>query len=128
MERQDAHMEEIGKTQTARGTKNGLKLRHDPMSARFGKSDAGKRSRLHRYDEWMRLQGTYVEVRLNGQVVRVGTVDAATSDSTMIWLSQDGVDKRILIDKVEGYNVWIDGQQLKDLQEMARQIQPSSPS
>lgn len=30
----------------------------------------------------------------------------------MLWLSPDGVESRVLIDKLDGYEVWIDPEQL----------------
>jgi hypothetical protein len=66
-----------------------------------------------RVDEWARLPSATVEVRRHGAFVRAGLVDAATLDSRMLWLSPDGVEGRVLLDKLDGYEVWIQPQQLK---------------
>ena len=47
----------------------------------------------------------------NGTYVRTARVEEATPDSRMLWLSPEGVDSRILIDKLDGYEVWIDPEQ-----------------
>ena len=52
-----------------------------------------------------------VEIRRNGTYVRTARVEEATPDSRMLWLSPEGVDSRILIDKLDGYEVWIDPEQ-----------------
>ncbi|WOC60978.1 hypothetical protein RI444_21190 [Paenarthrobacter sp. AT5] len=37
-------------------------------------------------------------------------MEEATAE--MLWLEQDGVESRMLIDKLNGYELWIDPQQL----------------
>lgn len=64
-----------------------------------------------RVDDWFRLPTATVEIRRNGTYVRTGRVEEATPDSRMLWLSPEGVDSRILIDKLDGYEVWIDPEQ-----------------
>ena len=59
-------------------------------------------------DNWVNLHATIVEIRRNGSHVRTGRVDATTPDSTMLWLSQDGLERRTLFHKLDGYEVWID--------------------
>lgn len=66
------------------------------------------------FDEWDRLVGATVEVRLNGNRVRTGLVDAATPDGSIIWLSQDGPLDRVLIEKAQGYEMWISPAQLRE--------------
>lgn len=63
-------------------------------------------------DDWFRLPATTVEIRHHGTYVRTARVDAATADSRMLWLSPEGVESRVLIDKLDGYEVWIDPEQL----------------
>lgn len=64
-----------------------------------------------RVDDWFRLPMATVEIRRNGTYVRTARVEEATPDSRMLWLSPEGVDSRILIDKLDGYEVWIDPEQ-----------------
>lgn len=60
-----------------------------------------------RVDDWSRLPSAAIEVRRYGTFVRTGIVDAATPDSRMLWLSPEGVDSRVLFDKLDGYEAWI---------------------
>lgn len=55
-----------------------------------------------RVDDWYRLPSATVEVRRYGAFVRTGRVDAAAPDSQMLWLSPEGVDSRVLLDKQDG--------------------------
>ena len=69
-------------------------------------------------DDWFHLPTTAtVEIRRNGTYVRTARIEEATPDSRMLWLSPEGVDSRILIDKLDGYEVWIDPEQLYYIQQ-----------
>lgn len=70
-----------------------------------------QRAQAFRVDDWFRLPTATVEIRRNGTYVRTARVEEATPDSRMLWLSPEGVDSRILIDKLDGYEVWIDPEQ-----------------
>ena len=70
-----------------------------------------------RVEDWFRLPTATVEIRRNGTHVRTARVEEATPDSRMLWLSPEGVDSRILIDKLDGYEVWIDPDQLYYIQQ-----------
>lgn len=74
-------------------------------------------TRACKFDDWLRLPTSTVEIRRNGTFVRTARVDAATTDSRILWLAPDGVDARILIDKREGYEVWLEPQQLQSRQD-----------
>lgn len=67
-------------------------------------------SYTHQVHDWSDLRGATVEVRLEGTYLRTGCVEEATAE--MLWLAQDGVESRMLIDKFNGYELWIDPQQL----------------
>lgn len=56
-------------------------------------------------DDWNRLVGGIVEIRLNGHLVRTGKVDQATPDSSMLWIAPDAVEPRTLFAKSAGYKV-----------------------
>lgn len=56
-------------------------------------------------DDWVRLRGGMVEVRLEGNLVRVGKVGHATADSGMLWIEADAVEQRALFVKSAGYTV-----------------------
>jgi hypothetical protein len=72
----------------------------------------------YRVDDWFHLPTTAtVEIRHNGTHVRTARIEDATPDSRMLWLAPEGVDSRILIDKLDGYEVWIDAEQLCYIQQ-----------
>jgi hypothetical protein len=56
-------------------------------------------------EDWARMVGGIVEVRLNGNLVRMGKVGQATADSTMLWIEADAVEQRALFVKSAGYTV-----------------------
>ncbi|MFF2347829.1 hypothetical protein [Pseudarthrobacter sp. NPDC058119] len=56
-------------------------------------------------DDWAHLVGGVVEVRLNGQLVRVGRMEQTTPDSSMMWVAADAVEQRTLYMKAWGYKV-----------------------
>jgi len=66
-----------------------------------------------RVDDWVRLVSATVEIRRFGAFVQTGLVDTVTPDSKMLWLSPNGMDSRVLIDKKDGYEVWIQPHQLQ---------------
>jgi hypothetical protein len=69
----------------------------------------------YRYDSWSHLIGAFVEIRRNNQVFRTGFVDEAMPDSSALWLASDQSHSRILIDAAEGFEVWVESQELKGL-------------
>ncbi|PNH79720.1 MULTISPECIES: hypothetical protein [unclassified Arthrobacter] len=67
----------------------------------------------YRHEDWNQLVGAFVEVRKGKRSLRRGFVDDAMPDSSAIWLSADGFDGRTFVDKAEGYEVWVEPQQLE---------------
>lgn len=63
---------------------------------------------FHFQHVWYPLVGQQVVVRLRGNVVRYGTVDAVTEDDQMLWLASAGTCPRQLFERSEGFEVWID--------------------
>jgi hypothetical protein len=61
---------------------------------------------LHLQPDWQRALGQYVEVRRHGEVIRTGTVVAVMPDSSLLWISADGVFPRQMVEKVEGYQIY----------------------
>lgn len=51
------------------------------------------------------LQGDLVEIRRDGQIVRVGRIDALLPGSGILWLRQDGNEGRRIYDPADGYEV-----------------------
>jgi hypothetical protein len=66
----------------------------------------------YRHDEWDRLIGAPVEIRKDGSVIRSGRVDAATPDSSVIWLTADEWAPRALFEAALGFEVWVEPRQL----------------
>lgn len=70
--------------------------------------DSGHGSRSYPYGDWYALIGEEVELRLDGVLVRKGTVDTVDPGSSMLWLtSNPGSFDRKLYLRNEGYEVWI---------------------
>jgi len=61
---------------------------------------------LHLRPDWQRTLGQYVEVRRDGQVIRTGTVVAVMPDSSILWISVDGVFPRQMVERIEGYQIY----------------------
>lgn len=61
---------------------------------------------LHLQPDWQRTLGQYVQVRRHGEIVRSGTVEDVTPDSSILWISVDGADARQMIERAEGYAVY----------------------
>ncbi|WP_442546111.1 hypothetical protein ACSBOX_21510 (plasmid) [Arthrobacter sp. KN11-1C] len=57
--------------------------------------------------DWLPLVGEVVEVRLHDTVVRQGTVDAVTSDNSILWIAADGAHTRTMMERSEGYTMGI---------------------
>lgn len=65
----------------------------------------------YRSNEWSRLVGEKVEIRKPGTPPLNGLVDAATSDNSVLWLVQHGIEARKMVEATEGYVVWLEPQQ-----------------
>jgi hypothetical protein len=76
-----------------------------------------------RLQDWSDLRGATVEVRRNGTYFRTGRVEEATS--ALLWLAQEGVESRTIIDRLNGDEVWIEPQQLPFLK-LRRQTKVAS--
>jgi hypothetical protein len=57
--------------------------------------------------DWHLLVGAVVEVRREGQVIRTGLVDDATTSGDIVWMAAAGFASRKMIDKREGYELAI---------------------
>ncbi|MEN8585356.1 hypothetical protein ABFP37_21935 [Burkholderia sp. RS01] len=60
-----------------------------------------------RCNEWNLLIGAFVEIRKGQEFVRAGFVDHAMPDSSALWLAASGPHTRTLLEKSEGYEVWV---------------------
>jgi hypothetical protein len=79
---------------------------------------------IHRpypFMEWSMLVGAVVDVRREGVFVRTGFVEDATPSGDTAWIAADGLDRRIMIEKSAGYDLWITAEQLQ----LRRVHQPS---
>jgi hypothetical protein len=63
---------------------------------------------LHPQHDWTPVIGEQVEIRNNGQAVRSGVVDCVTHDGSILWLAAEGAFCREMINRADGYEVWID--------------------
>lgn len=62
-------------------------------------------SRLFGDTDWTLLDGRRVEIQFPGGTTEVGIVDAVTNDGLILWLKQDGVSPRHLIEKAPGVGI-----------------------
>lgn len=77
--------------------------------------------RKYPFLEWSLLVGAVVDVRREGIFVRTGFVEDTTPSGDTAWIAADGLDRRIMIEKSAGYNLWITAEQLQ----LRRVHQPS---
>ena len=63
----------------------------------------------YRCDDWSRLAtGVNVEIHRRGRLFRAGVVETVMPDATMLWLSADHNGALLLFESAEGYEVWLD--------------------
>lgn len=87
---------------------------HPPTRRLAGAPSAPPPARcLLKIDNWCHLASVAVEIHRNGKLIKTGLVDAATADSTKLWLSQDGLEGRSIIHKLDGYEVWAEPQHVQ---------------
>ena len=67
---------------------------------------------LMRSTDWPSLIGASVEIRKNTRTVRVGVVDEAMPDSSVLWLGSHGAQPRALYEAAAGYEAWTEPRQL----------------
>ncbi|MGN6405006.1 hypothetical protein [Sinomonas sp.] len=72
---------------------------------------------LMRSADWPSLIGASVEIRKNTRTVRVGVVDEAMTDSSVLWLGSDGAQPRASYETAPGYEAWTE---LKELDRVDR--------
>jgi hypothetical protein len=63
---------------------------------------------LHLQQKWQPLVGQLVIVKLQGEDIRRGIVDAVTADDQILWLDGNGAESRRLFERSDGIQVWID--------------------
>jgi hypothetical protein len=56
-------------------------------------------------EDWKDIVGCIIELRRDGQHLRYGEVEVVSDDSSIMWISFDGVDGRQLVMKTDGYDV-----------------------
>jgi hypothetical protein len=62
---------------------------------------------LHPHRNWLPLVGHTVQVRIDGQTVLTGEVDAVASDNSMLWLSPGIPFPRMMVQRRQGLELWI---------------------
>jgi hypothetical protein len=70
------------------------------------------RTTPRKHVEWSLLLNTFVEIRLNGQVLRTGFVEDAMPDSSALWIAADRHGPRQMFEACEGHQVWVTPQEL----------------
>src|SRR5688572_4838870 len=95
--------------------RGGLEMKNTPSPFTDGGS--------YLFHEWAILTGAEVEVRLAGEPVRKGRVDAATDDGRILWLSQDGNCGRALFDKADGFQMWLAWPELQRAVNLAAKLE-----
>ncbi|WP_083266736.1 hypothetical protein [Arthrobacter sp. U41] len=53
-------------------------------------------------DEWVLLEGLSVDIHENGKLIDHGRVEAVTEDGCILWLAQEGIRPRRLVEKLPG--------------------------
>jgi hypothetical protein len=76
---------------------------------------------------WTQLIQAVVEVRRHGRHCRYARIDAASSDSQIAWIAADGNHPRRLIDKISGYELWINPAQAQRLVSLTLNAGSSHP-
>jgi hypothetical protein len=56
--------------------------------------------------DWHRALGQFVEIRLNGQTLRSGIVEAVMADESILWISSDGPNTREMVERIDGKQVF----------------------
>ncbi|MEC3853138.1 hypothetical protein [Paenarthrobacter ureafaciens] len=57
--------------------------------------------------DWTQFEGHTVQVYDFGRLVGWGQVDAVTSDGSILWLAQNGVRNRWLVEKLPGRSLTV---------------------
>jgi hypothetical protein len=73
-----------------------------PKSGAAATGDAGA-------ENWAALEGLRIEIYLNDHVVDRGVVDGVTFGGSILWLKQNGVTGRRLVERIAGMYVRISG-------------------
>ncbi|MCQ6273326.1 hypothetical protein M8J71_23060 [Pseudarthrobacter sp. R1] len=55
--------------------------------------------------DWKQLIGTRAEVHHGGKLIRAGIIDDIMTDSGIVWLASNGVERRVLYDINSGYQI-----------------------
>ena len=70
------------------------------------------RAMPRKHVEWSLLLNTYVEIRLDGQVIRTGFVEDAMPDSSALWIAADHDGPRQMFEACQGHQIWVTPQEL----------------
>ena len=58
-------------------------------------------------DDWVLLEGLSVDIHENGKLIDHGRVEAVTEDGCILWLAQEGIHPRRLVEKLPGIKLRI---------------------
>lgn len=98
-------------------------------------SQSVSRASMYRRDQWQSLVGEIVEVRLDGEVYRKGSIDAAMPDASGLWIAPEGAFQREFIDAASGFGIWTSlsafkvgrGRRFRDGQRQPKSVNRSHP-
>lgn len=74
----------------------------------------GERIMIRQHFHWRRLLGTTVQLRQHGRIIRTGTVDDATVDSTVLWIEGETNRPRTMYEAASGIEVWVEQEKAED--------------
>lgn len=63
---------------------------------------------FHRQQDWLPLEGEFVEIRLDDKPIRSGRVDAVTTDGEILWISALGAEPRMMFERFQGFTAWLE--------------------
>jgi len=85
--------------------------------------DSRDMASLREVRDWATLRrGDAVQLRRGDALVRRGTVEDLTPDSTMLWLAQYGPENREIIHREDGYELWSEEHPAVHSQGSSRQV------
>lgn len=61
---------------------------------------------LHLQTDWRRALGQLVEIRLQGQILRTGIVEAVMPDQSILWISAEGHHPREMVERADGKQIF----------------------
>lgn len=61
---------------------------------------------FHEQPDWQRTVGQFVEIRLHGETLRTGTVEAVMPGNSILWMAAEGPATRQMVERAAGHRVF----------------------